>query len=293
MTPEAFSSIPPRRPVALIDLVETKTPEATRAFATKVAQSAAAARGRVVLANEAIAPMIVPEGAAGNFDPAIRLLVVTYYPTRRSGQVALAQRKEWGSEFSREQVRTYAARPAGRIESRVGRTLPYTLGLWGRTPVPAIDDAKKLESLIEAALVLGEQPDKARWTELAEHAGSRPIWMLNFLEFAKTAVYADGTQGGATAAPISGARAYQRYGSGMISSLAAVGGRVGWSGRILGQLAGSDDGRWHQVAIAVYPSVAAMLTMLALPKYRAAHVHRAAALARTRLIATQGRGVLE
>jgi hypothetical protein len=30
-----------------------------------------------------------------------------------------------------------------------------------------------------------------------------------------------------------------------------------------------------------------MMTMLALPKYRAAHVHRAAGLARTRLLATQ------
>ena len=56
---------------------------------------------------------------------------------------------------------------------------------------------------------------------------------------------------------------------------------------MLGQLSGDDDGKWNQVAIAVYPSAAAMMTMLALPKYRAAHVHRAAALARTRLLATQ------
>jgi hypothetical protein len=46
-------------------------------------------------------------------------------------------------------------------------------------------------------------------------------------------------------------------------------------------------GRWHQIAVAVYPSPAAMMTMLALPKYRTAHVHRAAALTRTRLLATQ------
>ncbi len=36
MNAEAFSSIPPRLPVALIDLVETKTPEANRAFVTLV-----------------------------------------------------------------------------------------------------------------------------------------------------------------------------------------------------------------------------------------------------------------
>jgi hypothetical protein len=58
-------------------------------------------------------------------------------------------------------------------------------------------------------------------------------------------------------------------------------------GDSIGQGPGTDDGKWHQVAIAVYPSPAAMMTMLALPKYRAAHVHRAAGLARTRLLATQ------
>ena len=287
MNDEPFSSIPPRRPVALIDLAEAKAPEAHRAFVTRVTQIAEAAGGRVVLANDAVAPMIVPDETAEKSDQAIRLVVVTQYPTRQAGQIALAKRKDWGPESSNDQVRTYAARPVRRIESLFGRTLPHTLGLLGRTPVLQIDDAQKLEALIEAALVLGEQPDKARWTELAKRAGNRPIWMLNFLEFAKTAVYADDAQGAAPAAPISGARAYQRYGSGMITSLAAVGGRIGWSGYTLGQLAGRDDGPWHQVAIAVYPSAAAMMTMLALPKYRAAHVHRAAALARTRLLATQ------
>jgi hypothetical protein len=161
----------------------------------------------------------------------------------------------------------------------------------GRKPVPKIDDAQKLESLIDAAHILGERPEsgiyEARWTEVAERAGDRPIWMLNFLEFAETAVYGDDAQDVAPSTPISGARAYERYGRGMIGSLAAVGGRIGWSGRSIGQLSGTDDGKWHQVAIAVYPSPTAMMTMLALPKYRAAHVHRAAGLARTRLLATQ------
>lgn len=175
----------------------------------------------------------------------------------------------------------------GRIESVFGRTLPYTLGLLGRERVPKIDGAQQREALIQGALILGEQPDESRWTELVERSGNRPIWMLNLLEFEETAVYADDVHGAAPAVPISGARAYRRYGSGTIGSLAAVGGRVGWSGDVLGRLAGRDDGRWHQVSIAVYPSAAAMMTMLALPKYRAAHVHRAAALARTRLLATQ------
>lgn len=287
MNAEAFSSIPPLLPVALIDLVETKTPEANRAFVTLVTQLTEEVGGRRVLANEVIVPMIVSDERASKSDQATRLLVVTQYPTTQAGQIALAKRKESGPELFTESIRTYAARPWGRIQSLFARTLTSSLGLLGRKPVPKIDDAQKLESLIDAALILGEQPDEARWTELAERAGDRPIWMLNFLEFAETAVYGDDAQDVAPSTPISGARAYQRYGRGMIGSLAAVGGRIGWSGHSIGQLPGTDDGKWHQVAIAVYPSPAAMMTMLALPKYRAAHVHRAAGLARTRLLATQ------
>ena len=287
MNDEAFPSFSPRRPVALIDLVETKTPEANRAFVTRVTQFAEETGGRRVLANEAIVPMIVPDERASKPDHATGLLVVTQYPTPEAGRIALAKRKEWGPELSTDSIRTYTARPAGGIESLVERTLPSALGLLGRKPVPKIDGAQKLRALIDAALILGEQPDETRWAELAKRAGDRPIWMLNFLEFAETAVYAEDAQDVAPLAKISGAAAYQLYGRGMIGTLGAVGGRVGWSSRSIGQLPGTDDGRWHQIVIAVYPSPAAMMTMLALPKYQAAHVHRAAGLARTRLLATQ------
>ncbi|MFP8880698.1 MAG: hypothetical protein VCE43_15325 [Myxococcota bacterium] len=287
MNDEAFASVSPRRPVALIDLVETKTPEANRAFVTKVTQLAEETGGRRVLANEAIVPMIVPDERASKPDHATGLLVVTQYPTPQAGRIALAKRKGWEPELSTDSIRTYAARPSGGIESLVERTLPSALGLLERKPVPKIDGAQKLESLIDAALILGEQPDEARWTKLAERAGDRPIWMLNFLEFAETAVYTQDAQEVAPSTRISGTAAYQLYGRGMIGSLGAVGGRVGWSSRSIGPLPGTDDGMWHQIVIAVYPSPAAMMTMLALPKYRAAHVHREAGLARTRLLATQ------
>ncbi len=287
MNAEAFSSIPPLLPVALIDLVETKTPEANRAFVTRVTQLTEEAGGRRVLANEVIVPMIVSDERASKSDQATRLLVVTQYPTTQARQTAIAKRKEWGPELFTESIRTYTARPSGGIESLIERTLPSALGLLGRKPVPKIDDTQKLESLIGDALILGEQPDEARWTRLAERAGDRPIWMLNFLEVAETAVYTQDAQEVAPSTKISGAAAYQLYGRGMIGSLGAVGGRVGWSSRSIGPLPGTDDGNWHQIVIAVYPSAAAMMTMLALPKYRAAHVHRAAGLARTRLLATQ------
>ncbi len=116
MNSEAFSSIPPLVPVSLIDLVETKTPEANRAFVTKVTQLAEETGGRRVLANEAIVPMIVPDERASKSDHATRLLVVTQYPTAQAGQIALVKRKEWGPELFTESIRTYAAQPVRRIE---------------------------------------------------------------------------------------------------------------------------------------------------------------------------------
>jgi uncharacterized protein (DUF1330 family) len=287
MSDDPFSRVPRRRPASLIDLAETKTPEATHAFVAQATRIAETTGGRVAMANEAIAPMIVPDEANPESDSAIRALVVSDYPTRDAAKSALDQRSDGSGEFDREDIRTYVARPVDRFESWFGRNLPHTLGRLFRQPVPKIENAEAREAVIEGALSLGEQPDQERWRRLVQRAGDRPIWMLNFLDYRKTAAYAEDAGHAAPSAPISGAHAYRNYGQGMIRSLAAVGGRVGWSGLTLGQVAGRDDGKWHQVAIAVYPSAAAMMTMLALPRYRAAHVHRDAALARTRLLATQ------
>ncbi len=101
MNAEAFSSIPPLLPVALIDLVETKTPEANRAFVTQVTQLTEEVGGRRVLANEVVVPMIVSDERASNSDRATRLLVVTWFPTTQAGQIALAKRKERGPELFR------------------------------------------------------------------------------------------------------------------------------------------------------------------------------------------------
>ena len=73
----------------------------------------------------------------------------------------------------------------------------------------------------------------------------------------------------------------------MIGSLAALGGKVGWSGYMPKQIGGEDDGHWHEIIFTVYRSAVAMMTMLAMDGYRAAHHHRIAGLARTRLLAAQ------
>jgi hypothetical protein len=294
MSTEAFSSIPRLVRVALVDLVETKSPEESRAFVTLVTQLATEVGGRRVIANETLVPMTIPDQNSTKPDNATRLLVVTEYPTTQACLIALAKRKEWGPELFTQAIRTYAARPWTRVQAAMVRTIMKTLSFVGRANVPridVIDGAEILESLVRASAIHDELPDigveDSRWSELALRAGDRPIWMLNFLSFRTTAIYpardADVPGGSAT----SGERAYARYGQGLVRPLTRVGGRVAWTARSVGLLPDTNDGDWDQIAIAFYPSPAAMLTMLGDPAYKAAHVHRIAGLARTRLLATQ------
>ena len=291
MSTEAFSSIPPRLRVALVDLVATKSPEASRAFVTLVTRLATEVGGRRVIANETLVPMTIPDQNSTKPDTATRLLVVTEYPTTQACLIALAKRKEWGPELSTETIRTYAARPWSGVQAAVIRTIMKTLSFVGSASVPRIDGTEILEPLVRASAIQDELPDigieDPRWSELVERAGDRPIWMLNFLSFRTTAIYpgreADVPGGSAT----SGERAYARYGQGLVRPLTRVGGHIAWTSRSVGLLPDTNDGDWDQIAIAVYPSPAAMLTMLGDPAYKAAHVHRVAGLARTRLLATQ------
>ncbi len=291
MSTEAFSSIPPLLRVALVDLVETKSPEESRAFVTLVTQVATEVGGRRVIANETLVPMIIPDQNSTKPDSATRLLVVTEYPTTQACLIALAKRKEWRLELSAETIRTYAARPWTGVQAAMIRTIMKTLSFVGRASVPRIDGAEILEPLVRASAIQDELPDigieDPRWSELVERAGDRPIWMLNFLSFRTTAIYPGREADVPGGSAISGERAYARYGQGLVRPLTRVGGHIAWSSRSVGLLPDTNDGDWDQIAIAVYPSPAAMLTMLGDPAYKAAHVHRAAGLARTRLLATQ------
>jgi len=294
---EAFSSIPPLQRVALVDLVETKSPEESRAFVMLVSQLATEVRGRRVIANEALVPMTIPDQNSKKLDNAARLLVVTEYPTTQACLIALAKRKEWGPELFTQTIRTYTARPWNRVQAAVIRTIMKTRGFVGRARVPRIDAidpieaAEILEPLVRASAIHDELPEigieDRRWSELALRAGDRPIWMLNFLSFRTSAIYPDREADAPGGSTTSGERAYARYGQGLLRPLTRVGGNIAWTARSVGLLPDTHDGDWHQIAIAVYPSPAAMLTMLGDPAYKAAHVHRVAGLARTRLLATQ------
>lgn len=276
-------------PTALVDLVSTATPGKRDEALSLITTAAQSAGGRVTLANRALAPMILPDESNPQADDGISLLVISEYATGAAARAAIALRdRNISKPPTGITIRTWATRPAGRIQSFLGHNLPRAFALLSRASVPGSPSIEEQRTLIEEGLILGEQnSNESRWQTLLERAGNRPIWMLNMLEFRAKAQYPEDAGEAAPSTPILGSEAYQRYGRGMISTLGAVGGHVGWESGRLHQVGGPDEGAWHQLAIAVYPAPAAMLTMLAMPKYRAAHVHREAALARTRLLATR------
>ena len=252
------------------------------AFVDLVSKEATNAGGRVTIVNRALTPLIVPGERAVEADHATQLLLVSEYPSKGAGEQALANGK------NTHKVRTFEATPVGGIGSLIGRTLPSILGLFSNVNDLGENDAQQLASLIEASHILKGAPETGlyddHWASLVEQSRSEPIWMLNFLEYKEQADHGEASDYNDV---ITDQQAYQQYSSGMIGSLAAVGGKVGWSGYMAKQIGGEDDGHWHEIIFAVYRSTVAMMTMLAMDGYRAAHHHRIAGLARTRLLATQ------
>ncbi|MBY0344129.1 MAG: DUF1330 domain-containing protein [Sphingomonadales bacterium] len=102
----------------------------------------------------------------------------------------------------------------------------------------------------------------------------QPMCMVNLLKFKDKATYADGSE-----PELSGREAYARYAAGVTACLAAVGGKVRFSGAVTGLLLGEVEELWDMVAIAEYPSRKAMMAMVQSPEYQAITKHREAGLA--------------
>lgn len=98
--------------------------------------------------------------------------------------------------------------------------------------------------------------------------------MVNLLKFKPKAEYEDGSD-----ADLTGAEAYARYGKAVQACLAAVGGEQVYAGPVTGLLLGEVEELWDMVALARYPSLAAMQAMIASPDYQAIEHHRKAGLA--------------
>ncbi|WP_033923160.1 DUF1330 domain-containing protein [Sphingomonas sp. 37zxx] len=113
-----------------------------------------------------------------------------------------------------------------------------------------------------------------------------PFVMINLLKFKPWAEYPDGAD-----AHLTGVEAYMRYGVAVRAHLERVGATPGYVGRVTGLLLGEVGELWDSVALAHYPSLAAMRAMVEHPDYQAISVHRVAGLAGQLNIKTQGSGV--
>lgn len=126
-------------------------------------------------------------------------------------------------------------------------------------------------------------PEQAKAFFSAEEDG--PMCMVNLLKFKEKAEYADGSE-----PELSGRDAYLRYGMGVQACLAAVGGSARFSGFVTDLMLGEVDELWDMVAIAEYPSRAAMMQMVMSPEYQAITKHRDAGLAGQLNIRTKALG---
>jgi uncharacterized protein (DUF1330 family) len=118
------------------------------------------------------------------------------------------------------------------------------------------------------------EPNEEQVAGFLAPGDDQPIYMLNLLKYKDKAEYADGRD-----TELSGRDAYQIYGMAVIERLASVNGGIIFSGTVSRLMLGEVEELWDDVAIAMYPSRAAMLEMISSPEYQAIAVHREAGLA--------------
>ncbi len=112
-----------------------------------------------------------------------------------------------------------------------------------------------------------------------------PFVMVNLLKFKERAEYPDGSD-----PDLSGKDAYRRYAAAVQACLASVGGRARYAGDVTELMLGEIDELWDMVALAEYPSRAAMMKMVSSPEYQAIEKHRIAGLAGQLNIRTKALG---
>jgi len=121
-------------------------------------------------------------------------------------------------------------------------------------------------------------PEPEQIQELLAGPAEGPVVMVNLLRFKDQA---DAPDEG-----LSGAEAYQRYGTQMVEWITSQGARVIWSGRVDSLVIGDTEERFDTIALVEYPSRAEFLRIIRDPRVAEFGVHRAAGLEMQWLIAT-------
>lgn len=125
-------------------------------------------------------------------------------------------------------------------------------------------------------------PDRTQFEAFKILDRDHPIEMLNLVRFREQADYPDDHD--LANAKLTGAEAYRRYGAETGPIIARLGASILWRGAFQTTLIGPSDETWDEVFIARYPTAHAFLEMVTDPAYRAAVVHRQAAVIDSRLI---------
>ena len=118
------------------------------------------------------------------------------------------------------------------------------------------------------------RPNDEQMRGFAEPGPDGPIYMVNLLKFRDRAEYPDGRE-----TDLTGEEAYMIYGRAVSQLLTQFGGGAMFNARVERLMLGEVDELWDRVAIAVYPSRAAMLDMMQSPEMQEIGIHRAAGLA--------------
>jgi uncharacterized protein (DUF1330 family) len=120
-------------------------------------------------------------------------------------------------------------------------------------------------------------PTAEQLQRLVEARDEGPVVMLNLLRYADTANDGSGR---------TGREAYQHYGELVIPMLEARGAGFIVYATTEQTVIGPADEEWDEMILVQYPSRAAFIDMITSADYLAAHVHREAGLADSRLVAT-------
>lgn len=128
------------------------------------------------------------------------------------------------------------------------------------------------------------QPSSEQMSALASGDPEQPLVMINLLKYRDVAAYPDDADFPAC----SGKEAYLRYGAVAMQKVMGLGGKLLLGVPMQQVFIGNENDEWDDVMIVYYPSRRAFLTMLRMPDYQAAHVHRDAGLLRTRLLQCDG-----
>lgn len=116
-------------------------------------------------------------------------------------------------------------------------------------------------------------PSREQMAGFFEPGPEGPIYMVNLLKFKERADYPDGRP-----SDLTGEQAYDLYARGVGPLLAKFGGGPMFSAPVTRLMLGEVEDLWDKVAIAKYPSRAAMLEMMRSPEMQEIGVHRAAGL---------------